>query len=171
MKSMFETSMFGRPGLPNYAAQPPMAALRGRMGQAPAAAPAAAPDASDTAGLTSGIQTMLSQVGPDVLGTYNTQFQACQAQINAGGAGLITGTACLYKLYLALDAYLKSKPAAPVAAPMMSADYTIPIVIGVLGLGVLIFAFSRPSAPSVVVAPVAAPAPVKAKAKVGSRSR
>jgi hypothetical protein len=140
MKSMFGSSWFGRQGIQDYLPSPNGIWL----GQA------AMPDQSDTAGLASGIEGFIAKLPPELLGTYNAKYQACMNQVNNGGIiGLATGAKCLYDLYKELDNLAKNGPPKAAVLPAPAAEFPVlPVVLGVVGLGVLVWGLTRSSSSS-----------------------
>lgn len=107
----------------------------------------AMPDQSDTAGMASGIEGFIAKLPAELLGTYNAKYQACMNQVNNGGLiGLATGAKCLYDLYKELQALVKNGPPKPaIVQPPASAFPILPVILGVLGLGLLAFVLMKPS--------------------------
>lgn len=140
MNSMFKMSPFGGSEFRSHQQAPGQV-----LGQVRLAQDATAPAASDTSALTGGIEDLLKQLPPEVLGTYNAKYQACQTQLATGGAiGLVAGGKCLADLYKEIQNFLKNgPPKTPVAAPAPPADLVLPIVVGVLGIGALIWGLSK----------------------------
>lgn len=100
--------------------------------------------APDVSGLTGGIEDLLKQLPPDVLGNYNTKYQACQTQLSTGGAvGLVAGGKCLADLYKEIQNFIKNGPPKPPIAPAAGADIILPVVVGVLGISALIWGLSK----------------------------
>jgi hypothetical protein len=124
---MFQASYFGRHKLGSYALEP-------MLGQSMA----------DIPGLQSGIETLLAQLPPELLGTYSAKYRTCKAQVGAPDlVSQVAGLKCLYDLYTELDNIVKhGVPARPVVASP-SSDFTIPVLVGVAGLGVMIYALTR----------------------------
>jgi hypothetical protein len=130
MDSMFSSEFFGRRGLGSYSSS-------FRMGQD------ATPAATDTAGLSSGIEGFLAQLPPELLGTYNAKYQACQAQVTSGNVlQTVTGAKCLYDLYNELKLLMKNGPPKP--PTFLPPDFPyVPVAVGVVGLGVLIYGLTK----------------------------
>ncbi len=128
MNSIFQASYFGRHKLGSYALEP-------MLGQSMA----------DIPGLQSGIETLLAQLPPQLLGTYSAKYQTCKAQVGAPDlVSQVVGLKCLYQLYTELDGIMKhGVPAQPVIPVSQSSDFTIPVLVGVAGLGVMIYAITR----------------------------
>jgi hypothetical protein len=131
MSSMFHSNFFGQYRLGSYA-------FSSELGQD-------TPSESDAAGLASGIESFIKQLPPELLGTYNAKYQACQAKISSGNLiDIGIGGKCMYDLYKELRDLVKNgppKPAMPVVAP--SGFPYLPVAIGVVGLGVLVYAFTK----------------------------
>lgn len=152
MKSMFQASLFGGSGFgPQGLSAQGSGFGSPALGQVRLAQDATTPAAtttpppSDTSALTGGIEDLLKQLPPDVLGTYNAKYQACQTQLANGGAvGLVAGGKCLADLYKEIQDFIKNGPKkAPVAPPAATSDVVLPIVVGILGIGALIWGLSK----------------------------
>lgn len=125
MNSMFHSDFFGQRSLGSYA--PPA-----HLGQ------------SDITGVTGDIEDLLKQLPPDILGTYNAKYQACLAQLSGNVISAAMGTKCLYDLYKELKDLVKNgppKPPVPIVAP--SQFPYLPVAIGVLGLGALVYGLTK----------------------------
>jgi hypothetical protein len=131
MDSMFHSDYFGRRGLGSHASS-------FRMGQD------TTPSSTDVAGLSSGIEGFLAQLPPELLGTYNAKYQACQAQVTSGNViQTVTGAKCLFDLYNELKTLMKNGPPKP-ATSFLPQDFPyIPVAVGVVGLGVLIWGITK----------------------------
>lgn len=131
MHSMFHSDFFGRRGLGSLASS-------FRMAQD------SAPSSTDVAGLSSGIENFITQLPPELLGTYNAKYQACQAQVTSGNVlQTVTGAKCLYDLYNELKNLVKNGPPKP-ATTVLPQDFPyLPVAVGVVGLGVLIWGITK----------------------------
>jgi hypothetical protein len=143
MKSMFQMSMFGGSGFRSWS--PALGQVRLAQDAGTAPTPTPAPATSDTSALTGGIEDLLKQLPSEALGTYSAKYQACQTQLTNGGAvGLVTGGKCLADLYKEIQDFIKNGPKkAPPPPPAAAPDLILPIVVGVLGLGVLIWGLTK----------------------------
>ncbi len=101
-------------------------------------------DITDIQGMTSGIEGYLKQLPPDVLGVYNARYQACMAQVSAGGlADTALGAKCLYDLYKDLKKLVENGPPKPLVVQAPAAFPVIPVLVGVAGLGVLVWGLTK----------------------------
>jgi hypothetical protein len=128
VNSMFHASYFGRHQLGSYAYEP-------MLGQSMA----------DIPGLQSGIEALLAQLPPQLLGTYSAQYQTCKTQVSDSSIGTqLVGLKCLYDLYTTLDNIVKhGVPGQPIVPVKPASDITIPVLVGIAGLGVMIYAVTR----------------------------
>lgn len=103
-------------------------------------------DQTETSAVAGGIESLLKQLPAEALGTYNAKYQMCQTQLANGGAvGLVAGGKCLVDLYKEIQDFIKNGPpkVAPVAAPAAAGSLVLPIVVGVLGIGALVWGLSK----------------------------
>jgi hypothetical protein len=130
MSSMFHSNFFGQHRLGSYAYS--------GLGQD-------TPAASDSAGLASGIEGFIQQLPPELLGTYNAKYQACQAKMASGNLiDIGIGGKCLYDLYKELEKLVKNGPPKPIAPVIAPSDFPyLPVAIGVVGLGALVYALTK----------------------------
>lgn len=140
MKSMFQVSPFGSPRFGGYS--PALGQVRLAQGGPVAPLPDDQPEIS---AITGGIEGLLKQLPAEALGTYNAKYQACQTQLTNGGAvGMVAGGKCLVDLYKEIQNFIKNgPPKALPPAPAATGDLVLPIVIGLAGLGVLIWGLSK----------------------------
>jgi len=142
MKTMFTVAPFGHLAFGNFSPPPVYPAL-GNLGQAP----------SSPGDLSQGIESMLSEVPPQALGPYQTEYQNCQNLLNKGGlVGMATGGQCLYDLYTKLQLAVKGKTPLPTATssgtpmpytPPESGFPAMAVVLGLAGVAALIYAYTQ----------------------------
>lgn len=132
MSSMFHSDFFGRRSIGSLAPS-------SRMGQD------ATPSSTDVAGLSSGIEGFITQLPPELLGTYNAKYQTCLTQVNSGNViQTVAGAACLFALYNELKLLIKNGPPAAPATSILPQDFPIlPVAVGVIGLGVLVWGLTK----------------------------
>lgn len=140
MNSLFGASFFGER---NFGAQPILLSGLGQDSTSPSPGPVAPTDQSDIAGLNAAIKSLLEQVPPEALGTYNAKYQKCQNDLNAGLVGDVMAGKCLYDLYNEIEAFLKNGPPKKPAVAPASEFPVLPVLVGVLGLGVLAWGLSK----------------------------
>ncbi len=136
MKSIFSMAPFGQTGFaPAFTApRPPISLGQGE---------------GDIAGLNSGIESLLSELPPEVLGTYQTKYAACRKMIADGGAvGLVAGGKCLYDLFQELKDVIKGtgpKPPSPGPAlpPQAGGFPIVPVALAGVGGIILVYALSQ----------------------------
>lgn len=137
MKSLFTVSPFSGPAFVPAFASPErqQADARAAMGQS----------ADDVTGLSRGIEDLLKQLPPEVLGTYQKQYQDCLKKLDTGGVvGLVAGGRCLYDLYQALKTLIASKggPLVPLP-PALTTFPVLPAAITAVGLIVLVYGLTK----------------------------
>lgn len=136
MKSMFTMAPFGQTGFaPAFTdPRPPVS-----LGQAQ----------DDIAGLNTGIESILKELPPQVLGTYQARYADCQRKISTGGAvGLVTGGKCLYDLFQDLKDVVKGTgPKQPLPTPYLPPQAggfpVVPLALAGVGGIILIYALSN----------------------------
>lgn len=149
MKTMFMAAPFGSTGLGLYS--PP--AFLGQDQAAITPPPATTPSsgsAGDLLNVSKDIESLLKEVPPEALGTYQTQYKQCQDMLDKGGlVGLASGGKCLYDLYEKLKDVIKNKKPAtatpspfPYLAPQSSFP-VVPVVLVVAGGIALIYGLSK----------------------------
>lgn len=136
MKSIFSMSPFGQTGFaPAFTAPRPQAWLGQGDG--------------DIAGLNSGIESLLKELPPQVLGSYQTKYADCRRMISDGGAvGLVTGGKCLYDLFQELKDVIKGTgPKPPITTPTLPPQAggfpVVPLALAGVGGIILIYALSQ----------------------------
>lgn len=139
MKTMFVAAPFGSFGLGDYA--PPSF-----MGQDTTASSGSA---GDLLNVSKDIESLLKQVPPDVLGTYQTEYRRCQTLLDKGGlVGLASGGKCLYDLYQKLKDAIKGKVTAP-TTPLpyniqpQSSFPVVPVALLAVGGIALVYGLSK----------------------------
>src|SRR4029077_20453640 len=131
MKTMFVAAPFGSFGLGDYA--PPTF-----IGQAATSSGSA----GDLLNVSQDIESLLKEVPPEALGSYQTEYKRCQDLLDKGGlVGLTSGGKCLYDLYAKLKDVIKNKPTAKPLLPALTPQSNFPVVavaIGAFGVVALI---------------------------------
>lgn len=148
MKTMFVAAPFGSTGLGLYS-PPAFLGQDQTITPPPATTTPSSGSAGDLLNVSKDIESLLKQVPPEALGTYQTQYKQCQDMLDKGGlVGLASGGKCLYDLYEKLKDVIKNKKPTPTPSPFpyfapQSSFPVVPVVLVVAGSIALIYGLTK----------------------------